>query len=576
MQRISTQKNLHLNGLIFSITHRLLLMLIMVAVCQSQTPCYQNQTSCVLQMTNMVLDKNAFWFGNSYVTSCPPGTPDLVCSNPDPTRLSLAARIYGLNDTDSSLAGRFQKVKLANVTFNAPNGSVYACGHDFTVDRLDNFQVDPLVPTRVSGWSVNFRPEVTWEKTSNHSTVVVWDAGYLFLHAMYINCVNGTLSSCVPIAPYMGPKNPFLRKNPYLILVFEQTQPLNQTQVSTWLRDHRIANNRMVMVSSFLSNFSSSLVTSPSHMNIMSFPADPVAIEAQKNMILVNNCPHLISQLPVLHNVFKASGYYPKLSDNTTMSLTSTTPYVTTLTTNIDVTYSTEDYQVESCCEIYSLTRGMFTVDPFSDRTQRPGMVRLKPRVKLTSLNLMAQGSIAEHIYTLFVLDVAAAQNASATNPRYVTHWLVTNIKNADVSTGDEVAAYFGSNPFFFNQARPYLYMLFRQPVPTLNNTTFSDFCPNGTLRCQIQLAPVLNAWNLTELVGVTWYLAEGDGFSRMRLYSVIKSRPKDQVCADVPGYAEPCPAPCSKQTNTATPVTPIYTQLFLCVSVVLLFLHTR
>lgn len=38
-------------------------------------------------------------------------------------------------------------------------------------------------------------------------------------------------------------------------------------------------------------------------------------------------------------------------------------------------------------------------------------------------------------------------------------------------------------------------------------------FCSD---RCQIHLKPVLEAWNLTELVGVTWFNAVHDGFAKM------------------------------------------------------------
>ncbi|CAL1541532.1 unnamed protein product [Lymnaea stagnalis] len=525
-----------------------------------QTTC-DNEAQCLESLKKILVDRDKFWFGSNYDKSCPKGPTTSACSNPDVPLTSIASRLF--NNSQEQLSSHLNNTKLARIVYNAPNASIFACGHDFPVPAVTSYTVNPLNITRVSAWSLNHKPVVTWDPLPNAtlSTVIVWDVGYYFLHGLYVNCANGSMDTGTAAVSYRGPLNPSPTPNVYLTTVFTQLRELNATQVQELLQTFMNGNMRRFKQAVFLETLNTatgdSVMTEPSHINLMTVVADAYSVQKQKERLLVDNCPLLASQQPTLHKVLRGANMSVSLSDNMTSYPDPSPPYVTTLSVGIDVTYSTDDYWVMSCCLNYSITRGSFKADPFSDRTQRAGMTRLKPNVQLSLTDMIPGNTFTDQVYTLFFVDVAPAADATAnaTNVTVITHWLVGNIRNGDVSTGDEIAQYFGPNPFLPNSPRPYMFMLFKQPVSKLNTSYIESMCPGGVQRCRIDLAKVLQAWNLVELSGVTWLLAENDGFAKMRFYTEIKSRTKEEVCSDVPGYADPCPVPkpCPNKAAHAT-----------------------
>ncbi|BFZ04934.1 hypothetical protein BsWGS_07973 [Bradybaena similaris] len=450
---------------------------------QNTNSCYSNGTKCLSDLRQLLVDTNRFWFGSSYQKACPGGSgTSPECANPYPTRKSILSRLLALDDTDPTLNVTAQNMSLVNITYTAPAGNYYACGHYYEVPEISGHLIDPLVITRVSLWSVSYEPTVTWTPKTQDSleTLVFWDPGNSYSHGLYVNCKNGSTDTGEVVMPYLGPLNPYLRANTYVFAVYAQTGPIDVSDAKRF-----VEGPGTLEPWEFIANFTSRN-NNPTHAGVLTIVADPYSLQKiYDRFYMANNCPYLISQLDVFHAVVQASNLTVSWSDNTTtMSLYSNGTYLKGLTTNIDVRYYTDDYSVESCCSNYSLTRGTTLVDPFTRTTVRPGSIRLKPTVQLTPIELTALPGIAGEAYTLFLLDVAAALSPSASEPVYVTHWLVTNIRNADVIRGDEVAPYFAPNPFTANDHRPYIFLLFRQPVETLNNTIFSTFCPNGiTLR---------------------------------------------------------------------------------------------
>ncbi|CAG5132659.1 unnamed protein product [Candidula unifasciata] len=539
---------------------------------QNTNACYSNETNCLSEFRQLLRDTDRFWFGSSFERNCPPSLQNsMECSNPNTTQKSILSRLLGLNDTDPTVMEIAHNISLANITYTVPAGNYTACGQDYDVPALNGHLVDPLIVTRASLWSLSFRPGVTWtpKTQDNLAILVIWDPGNFFNHGLYINCVNGSIDTGEVVTPYLGPLNPLLRVNTYIFAVYEQT---NRIDINAARRF--IPSRGSWQPATFIANFTSPNNSYPTHAGVLTILADPYSIQKiYDRFYLANNCPRLVSQLDAFHTVIRVSNLTVPWSDNTTTtSLYNNGTYLTSLTTNIEVRYSADDFSVESCCSNYSLTRGSTLVNPFSSRTLRPGNVRVKPVVQLTPMKIGTSEGIAGDTYTLFLVDVAAALAPGALNPVYVTHWLVTNIRNADVVRGDEVAPYFGPNPFSPNESRPYMFLLFRQPVPMLNNTVFSTFCPNGTLRCRTQLKPVLDAWNLTELVGVTWFLAEQDAFARYRLYSLLNVA-KDTACKGVPGYADPCPQTCpGKSNNGASHRTGYFFTVFLFFGLVIYY----
>lgn len=509
-----------------------------------QRSCYDDQITCVRSMRQLLVDTRRFWFGSSYNVSCPTELRDTpTCANPDTSHSSIASRLFGLSDVSegTALMASVQSVKLAFVTYNAPKGSVYACGHEFYIPAVSNFMVDPLYPTTVSSWSLRSVPLMAWDVVNNQTlyTVVVWDAGHFNLHGLYINCDRGSLDSGTVVSNYTGPQNPFPGENPYLVLVYPQTERLNETQVLQALQSTVDRNQGHFVPSDLSRDLARSLASRPSHVNIITLEADPYSVQSQREKLLLDNCPLLVSRLPALQRLIKSTNLSVIWSDDPSLGDNKTS--FPLLSANLHVTYSTDDFETEYCCQKYAITGGMFNVDPFNDRPVRPGTARLPPRVQIFPINMKEGIYIKDFTYTLFMVDVAPSVDQGQTDPMFYTHWLVTNIKNGDVTTGDELSEYFGPNPIIPGSPRTYMFMLFKQPVATLNNSVIDDFCPGGRWICQIRLNPVLKAWNLTELVGVTWFRAQNDGFAKMRTYSVLKMQTIDEVCSDVEGFSNPC-----------------------------------
>ncbi|CAL1541531.1 unnamed protein product [Lymnaea stagnalis] len=421
-----------------------------------QRSCYDDQITCVRSMRQLLVDTRRFWFGSDYNVSCPVelrSTP--ACANPDPTRSSIASRLFGLSDVSdgTALVTNVQAVKLAFVTYNAPKGkyqqrcSVFACGHEFHIPAVSNYMVDPLYTTTVISWSLRSVPLVAWDVVNNQTlyTVLVWDAGQFNLHGLYINCNRGALDSGTVVSNYTGPENPSPGDNPYLVLVYPQTERLNETQVLQALQTNVNHNQGKFAPSEWSRDLAGSLASRPSHVNILSLEADPYSVQSQKEKLLLDNCPLLVSRMPALQSLITSTnvslvwGGRPSLADNTTD--------FPLLTANLHVIYSTDDFETEYCCNKYSITGGMFSVDPFNDRPVRPGTARLVPRVQISPINMKEGSDLRGFTYTLFMVDVAPSVDQGQTDPLFFTHWLVTNIRNGDATTGDELSEYFGPNP---------------------------------------------------------------------------------------------------------------------------------
>uniref|UniRef100_A0A0B7ABM1 Uncharacterized protein n=1 Tax=Arion vulgaris TaxID=1028688 RepID=A0A0B7ABM1_9EUPU len=532
-------------------THHFLMMACVALLARTVTaiddptyPCYSNQTRCTSDLRQLLVDTNAFWFGSSYQTSCPGGSQSSpACGNPDTNKKSVLSRLLSLDDiSDKDMLNEIvQNISLANITFNAPAGNYTGCGQVYQVPALKDYMIDPLSISRVSSWSLTNIPKVTWNAKSQNTqhVLVIWDPGNFYNHGLYINCENGSLEGGVAVRPFFGPLNAYLRANTYVFAVFEQTRVIDINAAQSFIQGQGTIQPAQ-FIKAFVSNNSR-----PVHAGLMTIVADAHSVQRIADRIfIVNNCPYLISQLDTFQTVANATELPVSWSNNSTsMSLNSSAPYLTTLTTSIDVRYYTDDFSVESCCTQYSVTRGSYIVNPFSKDTVRPANVRIKPNVQLTAIDFGSTGGITGETYTLFVVDVAAALLPDAQDPAVVTHWLVTNIKNADVNTGDEVAPYFGPNPFVANDYRPYLFLLMKQPVQQLDNTVFTNICINQTVGCRIHLKSLLDSWKMTEIAGLTFFLAEIDGFARYRIYSVLNAMTKENVCKGLPGYAEPCPS---------------------------------
>ncbi|KAH9518836.1 hypothetical protein Btru_006372 [Bulinus truncatus] len=528
-----------------------------------QSSCYNDPVSCVRTMRQVLVNSSQFWFGVTYNVTCQQESTSLSCDNPEPTRLSVASRIFGLSDAlnRTELTSLTRQIKLAFVTFNSPAGSVHACGHTFKIPEVTNYMIDPLRTTPISSWSLQQIPLVAWDSPSNETlyTVVIWDAGRYYLHSMHINCYQSSLLSGTAIANYTSPANPLYAANPFVVLVIPQTGRLNHTQVLQAVEENKGRHQGRFYMSEFRGHFEKELAPKPSHMNIITLEAEPHSIQMYRDKFIVDNCPLLVSHLAPLRRMAELSNVTLKWGSSSQIPSTvdlNGTAHVTSLTLNMAVVYETGDFRVEYCCTNYSITSGMLTVDPFNDSPVRPAVVRLKPRVTVSPVNMKDRNSHRSHVYTMFMIDVAPAVDEGQANSRYFTHWLVTNIRNGDIDTGDELSEYFGPNPIIPDAPRTYMFLVYRQPVVRLNNSVIDQFCPDGRWICQMSLSPVLQAWNLTDLVGVTWFRAENDGFAKMvtRTYTLLKMRTMDEVCANVTGYPRSCArATSSYQSSTVS-----------------------
>ncbi|GFN87821.1 tyrosine-protein phosphatase non-receptor type 6 [Plakobranchus ocellatus] len=526
----------------------LCLSLLQIASLSAQS-CFDDVNRCLPDFRNRYFDIDHFWFGTPF-TLCP-GLP--LCINTNTNLQSVVSRVIWSTDVSTQQAAVFNMQPL-NVTFEQPARRYYACDTWFDVPATSSVTVDPLGPTVFSQANAFYRPHVTWTPRTPQTlyTVVVVDISYMFLHGVYVNCPDGSWENGQAVMPWLGPSVPYLVNSPYTFMVFEQysTISLQVAQQAVEETQAEGANPPLSVfqVSSLLQRLSAYVNPAIQFSVIMEMYSDPYGASRLTDFLnMLDLCPFFYSQLDAFHSAVRAMRIPdPKWSPPAfSLSQIEINAHLTSLTINVKVQYDTEDYTSTACCKKFTITRGSHFVSALDSRPVRAAMTRLVPRVSLDPIFFDALGggrsSIAGNIYTLLMVDVTPALSSTGTGAKLTTHWLVTNIFGSDLETGTQVAPYFAPSPSNEYSPSAYMFLLFNQPN-IVDPATLRSICPNGFERCELQVADLIQAWGLGDIVGVNWFQAKFDDFSLKQQYTAL-GRPEEMVCTGREGYAFPCEA---------------------------------
>lgn len=84
---------------------------------------------------------------------------------------------------------------MNNCLYNVKIGTVNACKNDFSLPG-GSLEVDPLSPTVNHGWQLRNLPAMKWTaKSSDYFTLVLYDIGFTYLHALYVNIPGSNITN---------------------------------------------------------------------------------------------------------------------------------------------------------------------------------------------------------------------------------------------------------------------------------------------------------------------------------------------------------------------------------------------
>ncbi|KAN0047366.1 hypothetical protein ACTA71_001748 [Dictyostelium dimigraforme] len=133
-----------------------------------------------------------------------------------------------------------------------------------------------------------------------------------------------------------------------------------------------------------------------------------------------------------------------------------------------------------------------------------PTFVQNKPEVSWEANN--------DELYTL-ILDDPDAPTRSDPKFGQWKHWLVTNIKGNDISTGQELAKYIGSGPPPKTGLHRYIFILCKQPGNQNIEFKGEHILPlTGELRNNWNAATFIKKWNL-EPEAINFFQSEFDDY---------------------------------------------------------------
>ncbi|XP_046546042.1 uncharacterized protein C56G2.4-like [Haliotis rubra] len=259
----------------------------------SQTVCsVDHDAPCKAAVTSLYTNTSAYWFGTAYTTACPADLQNtLRCMNAKPSRTSLLTRLLGDAATD---ANGFSFV--VNVTYTTSPGTYEGCGRKVTVPMTTKrtFTIDPLDDNVYNPFDLREQPEVTWEADDDALyTVVLYDAGIFYTHALYVNVAGGRLQGGETIKSYFGPASPVDRTNPYVWIVFKQPTSLNAAVVTAFFNNQTSANGGSMYLDMMVSRFN---LTGSYGLNVVKVTNDEYAAVLVRGMKFHNRCPHYYGQ----------------------------------------------------------------------------------------------------------------------------------------------------------------------------------------------------------------------------------------------------------------------------------------
>ncbi|XP_067654937.1 uncharacterized protein [Haliotis asinina] len=508
---------------------------------QTSTPCsVRRDAACLTAMRSLFTNTSAYWFGTRFATDCPPGSGGVFCRNARPSGTSLFTRLMGVNATDASgLSFVVDVTYPITLPADGSDRTYPGCGRivDVPLTRPQTFTIDALSSTLYPPFDVRELPEVTWPAENNALyTVMMYDAGLCFMHALYINVAGGSLRNGGDIIlRHQGPGNPVDRATPYVWLVFKQERPLDVSSVNNTYQTLSATNGGVVFVDDLISPLG--LSTQTYGINVVMSVTDEYACVLIRAWGLRNRCPVYYGQW--LRSYIRERGGLPSLPDSLN------------LTVSIDLTFTAPAITYKSCDFVYQKSPVNITVD-FANR----GLVgaletRLSPQVRLLPEVLQPvspEVTLRDKLYTLLMYDPTPELGQTEQNS-YI-HWMIVNIRGTDITSGDEV--YDWLLPMTSRLNELYLFVLLEQTttVDTIAARSFAATDCRPVSRCMFRAGDFIRYNNLS-IVGMRYLRVIPDTYQQYMAYAVKMIGTKSQVCWAQASDSPRCPVMSgSKQTK--------------------------
>ncbi|XP_076107055.1 uncharacterized protein C56G2.4-like [Mytilus galloprovincialis] len=472
----------------------------------SSLNCSKFEAGTIDRLKEIANDKLAFWFGTGVKSLCSKERPTFACKmNRFPSQTDSIISRFGGSINISGID------RLMKIQYTYENGTVNACKNDFSLPG-GSLEVDPLSPTVNHGWQLRNLPAMKWTaKSSDYFTLVLYDIGFTYLHALYVNIPGSNITNADEVHQYRGPGNPTDVANPYVYLLYKQhghlqlTDPLRQSLNKNPLETLHNESNFYDLKS----------------ISWVRVSADPFSIGRLEKEHQVNNCPLLVSE--ALQHQDR-----PFL------------PHHFNLNMSVDVTYSPSAITFTSCCKTHAYRETSVELNPIGNMTVKTAHVRssIMPSVTLTKQDpyFRANKFSDDELYSLIMVDPdVPIFYKVASNSHPLIHWMVINIPRGNVNNGVTVREYRGPQPS--SGVHTYYFLLYLQSS-RISPSVISNYTTSCT-RCLFDINGFTTDHGL-KLTGATWFRAEYDEYVR---HQRVDESGKDEAaeCAKEPQYPQSC-----------------------------------
>nr|XP_022341135.1 uncharacterized protein LOC111135398 isoform X2 [Crassostrea virginica] len=395
------------------------------ASCSNEVKKY-TEKPCLHYIKEAALDTTAYWFGTNYSLLCPKGSAtSFNCTNTrEGTADSLASRMQlDLTQLD----------RTVNITYTHGEGSYLSCGSKVTVWNGNYIEVNPG-DGEYKAYDVHLFPRIQWHAAKSElDTLIIYDAGNLYVHGIYVNIAGGIVSSGQIVKPYLSPIPPQTHANPFVFLVFKQPSSVS---LSDAIKQELQQTTDLETVVKALQ------LRGPVGMNWINVVRDAYAIESLKKLHIANLCPYLETEVILKHK-------RPFIEGDTELDV------------SLSVTFSPETITYDSCCSTHTETAKTITLDSLAPTYVSTADTRTNatPSISFSKAGLISANRITDN-YTLICLDPDASQSYVP-----IIHWMVTDIPDGSLQNGHTVLSYQGPMPPA-GKNHTYYFLLYKQAIP--------------------------------------------------------------------------------------------------------------
>ncbi|XP_005105793.3 uncharacterized protein LOC101863532 [Aplysia californica] len=520
------------------------------------TPCNQgNDTMCLLGVREEFIGVNrSYWFADKYYSKRCPGGPDgsFLCMNMAPDRQTIASRLLNIKDGNFSAETVEQ---FLHIRYNTPKGMYMACGHRYDVEEyVSTKDLDNTHTIYTDMWVLNHKPSITFSYTVGETyTLVAYDAGHMRLGGLWVNIKSGDASTGQEVIAHSGPVNPaWTMRNPFVYALFRQrtgSDIIGLTDLRKQILQQIKQNDGHFLLDNLIREKE---LEGPVGIGLVVVKTDAYSIQHFVDKNVFNNCPYLASKNQDLIMALQVMGY--GLTDENSYSDYRGT-FLTEMEVDVQMNFVSPEAHFDSCCKHHMYPPTEMKVDPFSDKPIMPVYTRFAPHVDLSSIEMTQRKQFDDYLgiwHTLLLLDITdAIRNVS--DPDVVVHWQVMNVRRSyPAQRGDVVHEYLPPVPREAEDTRTFLLLVLRQSSRVDARAVWlytGGQCSMGTEhRCKFDFAAFQKHLNF-RIAGLAYFHSRQDAFARSVMFRGLErtnsTQDAAQVCAGVPGYADPCPSPC-------------------------------